>query len=235
MRFHSCRTRLIVSTGESRYERRVRALRKQIDELEAENVATREWTMRGEAKSRERPINSLLEEDLDFEQMAKVVPIVTAEATASLEERIKKRILDDNYDDVVRRRPFDPAAYLPSRLLEIAGTQSDKSLAELYEDEYSAERQRAEGQTVAHEVDARLEKDHKEVEKLYDDLCNRLDALSNARFTPKAVRLSLLWLFCSDLTTRTAPDDHHDDQQPARRLARICPTLELDRQYPPRP
>lgn len=85
---------LIESTGESRYERRVRALRKQIAELEAENVAAREWTMRGEAKSKERPMNSLLEEDLDFEQMAKVVPVVTTESTTSLEERIKKRILD---------------------------------------------------------------------------------------------------------------------------------------------
>lgn len=100
--------------------------------------------------------------------------------------------MQDNFDDVVRRRPFDPAAYLPSRLLDLPGTQSEKSLAELYEDEYSAERQRAEGREIAHEVDTRLEKTHKEIEQLYDDLCSRLDALSNARFTPKAVRVHLL-------------------------------------------
>lgn len=79
---------------QSRYEARMAALSEQIAELEAENVAERDWTMRGEAKSRDRPVNSLLEEDLEFDQVAKVVPVVTEESSLSLEEKIKKRILD---------------------------------------------------------------------------------------------------------------------------------------------
>ena len=90
-----------VSTGrkkskaaQSRYEQRLAALSEQIAELEQENVAERDWTLRGEVGSRARPLNSLLEEDLEFEQVAKVVPLVTEEASQTLEDLIKKRILD---------------------------------------------------------------------------------------------------------------------------------------------
>jgi U3 small nucleolar RNA-associated protein MPP10 len=48
----------------------------------------------GEASSRARPENSLLEENLEFEQVGKVVPVVTEERVKSLEEVIKARIRD---------------------------------------------------------------------------------------------------------------------------------------------
>ena len=79
---------------QSRYQQRLSALSEQIGVLEQENVAEREWAMRGEANARARPLNSLLEEDLEFDQVAKVVPVVTEESSLSLEEKIKKRILD---------------------------------------------------------------------------------------------------------------------------------------------
>lgn len=79
---------------QSRHERRMAALEEQIDQLEQENVAEREWAMRGEVGSRARPVNSLLEEDLEFDQVAKVVPVVTEETSQTLEDKIKKRILD---------------------------------------------------------------------------------------------------------------------------------------------
>ena len=82
------------AASRSRYEARMAALSDQIAELEAENVAARDWTMRGEAKSRDRPINSLLEEDLEFDQVAKVVPVVTEESSLTLEDKIKKRIIE---------------------------------------------------------------------------------------------------------------------------------------------
>lgn len=43
---------------------------------------------------RQRPVNSLLEEDLEFERVVKPVPVVTEESVSSLEELIKMRILD---------------------------------------------------------------------------------------------------------------------------------------------
>jgi hypothetical protein len=83
----------------STHEKRQRALQDQIAAFEQENVGKKEWTLLGEVKSRDRPQNSMLEEDLEFEQTGKVVPIVTEEKVVGLEEMIKRRILD-----VSRRR-----------------------------------------------------------------------------------------------------------------------------------
>lgn len=81
----------------SKHERRLMALSSQIAALEAENVSEKYWATRGEAKSRDRPVNSLLEEDLEFERMGKVVPIVTEETTKSIEDLIKRRILEVSF------------------------------------------------------------------------------------------------------------------------------------------
>lgn len=78
----------------STHERRQLALAKQIDELEQEAIGPKDWTLLGEASSRARPENSLLEEDLDFEQVGKVVPVVTEDTVKTLEEMIKTRIRD---------------------------------------------------------------------------------------------------------------------------------------------
>jgi U3 small nucleolar RNA-associated protein MPP10 len=69
-------------------------LKQQIEELEQENIAQKDWTMMGEASSRSRPKNSLLEEDLEFEHRQRVVPVITEEKVKSLEELIKGRILE---------------------------------------------------------------------------------------------------------------------------------------------
>lgn len=50
--------------------------------------------MQGEATARSRPQNALLEADLEFEHVGKVVPVVTEESVKSLEEKIKARITE---------------------------------------------------------------------------------------------------------------------------------------------
>lgn len=78
----------------SRHERRLLALSSQIAALEAENVGAKDWATKGEAKAKDRPVNSLLEEDLEYERAGKVVPVITEETTKTIEDLIKKRILD---------------------------------------------------------------------------------------------------------------------------------------------
>jgi len=78
----------------STFEKRQKALADQIAQYEQEAVGPKDWTLLGEASSRARPENSLLEEDLDFEHVRKVTPVITEEVVKSLEELIKKRILD---------------------------------------------------------------------------------------------------------------------------------------------
>ncbi|CBQ73442.1 related to MPP10-component of the U3 small nucleolar ribonucleoprotein [Sporisorium reilianum SRZ2] len=176
----------------STHEKRVAALKEQIAQLEDENVAKKDWTLMGEAGSRARPQDSLLEQDLEFERAAKVTPQVTEEMTESIEDLIKRRILERNFDDVIRRREMEALPFLPSRLLELSDSKSAKSLAELYEEEYQAARgaDGEEGAPVA-EADAKLAKEHDEITQLYDDIFNKLDALSNAHFTPKAPKATI--------------------------------------------
>lgn len=85
------------SAALSTHERRQAALAKQIAELEQEAIGPKEWTLLGEASSRARPENSLLEEDLDFEQVGKVIPVITEDTVKTLEEMIKARIRDVRY------------------------------------------------------------------------------------------------------------------------------------------
>ncbi|KAH9849790.1 Mpp10 protein-domain-containing protein [Lenzites betulinus] len=174
--------------GLSTYEKRMAALREEIATLEAENVGKKDWTLMGEANSRTRPQNSLLEEDLEFERVMKSVPVITEEVVHSLEERIKARILDSQFDDVVRKRPVDDKPFLPSRFFELQDTKSKQSLAEIYEDEYTAAQA---GGVAGEDRDGKLKKEHQEIEKVWENICGKLDALCNAHFTPKAPKATI--------------------------------------------
>ena len=165
------------------------SLQEQIKELESENVAKKDWVLMGEATSKGRPHNSLLEEDLEFERLMKAVPVITEETVQGLEERIKARILEGHFDDVVRLRPVDDKPFLPSRFFELQDTKSSQSLAQIYEDEYTAAQN---GGVAGEDRDGRLKKDHDEIEKLWEGICGKLDALCNAHFTPKQVCLAIM-------------------------------------------
>ncbi|KAH9944411.1 Mpp10 protein [Epithele typhae] len=169
--------------GMSTHEKRMATLREEIAALEAENIGKKDWTLMGEATSKSRPQNSLLEEDLEFERVMKSVPVITEDVVHSLEERIKARILEGQFDDVVRKRPVDDKPFLPSRFFELQDSKSKQSLAEIYEDEYTAAQS---GGVAGQDRDGKLQKEHKEIEKLWENICHKLDALCNAHFTPKA-------------------------------------------------
>ena len=176
----------------SSHERRMAALQDEISRYEDENVQDKDWTLMGEASVRERPSNSLLEEDLEFDRTAKVAPTVTQEVNEDLEGMIKRRILERQFDDVVRQRELEALPFAPSKMLDLSDAKSSKSLAELYEDEYQASRSEAnEGSAPRAEADVKLEKEHSEISADLDSLFNKLDALSNAHFTPKAPKAAI--------------------------------------------
>ncbi|KAK4686359.1 U3 small nucleolar RNA-associated protein MPP10, partial [Tremellales sp. Uapishka_1] len=166
----------------STHEKRQLALAKQIAELEQDAIGPKDWTLLGEAGARARPENSLLEEDLDFEQVGKVVPVITEDTVKTLEELIKLRIRDNNFNDPIRVRAFDPTPFLPSRFFDLQDTQSTKSLAQIYEDEYQAA---TTGGKVKDPRDEKLKKDHEEIDRLWNEVCYKLDALSSLYFVPK--------------------------------------------------
>ncbi|THH15981.1 hypothetical protein EW146_g4585 [Bondarzewia mesenterica] len=172
----------------STHEKRQSALRDQIAALESENVSKKDWMVMGEATSRTRPQNSLLEEDLEFERAMKAVPVVTEDVVKGLEDRIKARILENQFDDVTRRRPVDDKPFLPSRLFELQDTKSTQSLAQIYEDDYSAAQT---GGVAGEDRDGKLKKEHNEIEKVWESISSKLDALSNVHFTPEAPKATI--------------------------------------------
>ncbi|KAG5648018.1 hypothetical protein DXG03_007052 [Asterophora parasitica] len=172
----------------STHEKRMAELRDQISELESQNVGPKDWVLMGEAGSRTRPQNSLLEEDLEFERATKAVPVVTEETVQALEERIKARIFEGRFDDVVRIRPIDDKPFLPSRFFELKDTKSSQSLAQIYEDEFVAAQT---GGIAGDDRDGKLKKEHTEIEQLWEGICHKLDALCNAHFMPKQPKATI--------------------------------------------
>jgi U3 small nucleolar RNA-associated protein MPP10 len=167
----------------STHERKQAKLAEEIRKLEAANVAKREWQLSGEARAADRPINSLLEEDLDFERAGKPVPVITAEVSEEIEALIKRRILAGEFDEVLRRRPDDLATGPKTRRgrLELDDTKSGKGLAEIYEEEHL----RNTDPNFVDERDEKLKKEHAEIAALWNSVSRKLDSLSSWHYKPK--------------------------------------------------
>ena len=206
-------------------------LRDQIVELESENVAKKDWVMMGEAGSRQRPQNSLLEEDLEFDRVMKAVPIVTEEAVQSLEETIKARILEGRFDDVIRLRPLDDKPFLPSKFFELQDTKSTQSLAQIYENDYIS----TQSGVSTDDRDGKLKKEQHEISQHWEKICGKLDALCNAHFVPKQVLFSrrLLTLTCySFIVCFSAESDNIHHSQRSNSCIRVTPAhIYVDRNY----
>jgi U3 small nucleolar RNA-associated protein MPP10 len=81
-------------------------------------------------------------------------------------------------------------------MFELQDTKSAQSLAQIYEDEYTATRT---GGTID-DRDGKLQKEHEELEAIWEGISSKLDALSNAHFTPKNVSFNSVALISSLLT-----------------------------------
>ncbi|KAB8303111.1 hypothetical protein EYC80_004562 [Monilinia laxa] len=173
----------------SAHERRQAKIGEEIRRLEAASVAKREWTLAGEARAVDRPMNSLLEEDLDFERTGKPVPVITAEVSESIEELIKRRILAQEFDEVIRRRPDSLTPANTRRgLFELDDSKNQQSLAEIYEEEHI---KNTNPDTYISKSDEKVQAQEKEVENLWKEVCAKLDALSSWHYKPKPAAPSL--------------------------------------------
>lgn len=175
----------------STHEKKQLALRAEIRRLEAANVAPKDWSLRGEAAAPARPMNSLLEEDLEFERTGKPVPIITTEVNESLEQLIKRRIIAKEFDEVIRRRPTDLVNGIDPRRgrmrEELSDVKPTKGLAEEYEQDQLR-------RTDPNYVDSRsetLKKTHREIEAQWASISAQLDALSNWHYKPRPPTASL--------------------------------------------
>ncbi|PHH51927.1 U3 small nucleolar ribonucleoprotein mpp10 [Ceratocystis fimbriata CBS 114723] len=185
----------------SAHERRQAKLAEEIRKLEAAAVEKRQWTLSGEAAAADRPANSLLEEDLDFEYAGKPVPMITPEVTEGIEDMIKRRILAREFDEVVRRRPDTAVADTRRGLVEIDDTKSKKGLAEIYEEEHI---KNANPDSYISQSDEKTQREEREVEAMWKSVCAKLDALSSWHYKPKPAEPSLTVV--SDVATVAMED-----------------------------
>jgi U3 small nucleolar RNA-associated protein MPP10 len=170
----------------SNYAERSSKLEVMTKELEKDLLAEKPWQMVGEAKATQRPTNSLLEVTPTFEFATKMAPMITAEHTVSIEDVIKRRILAEDWDDVIPREL--PDIGLDKRngeLPEVSQEKSKLSLGELYEREYLKKATGYDADKVEKETEE--EKVKNEMKMLFANLCSKLDALSNYHFAPRPV------------------------------------------------
>merc|ERR1719186_58481 len=172
----------------SSHELKEERLQKKISRLEEVAIGPKPWQMTGEVAATERQANSMLEEHLDYDTIAKNAPIMADEVAKKLEDIILQRVKDKARDDVERKvKPVeDPLEY--KKRLVLDQEKSKLSLAQIYEQEYMALAEKEEKAPVVGVLDKENEEISKEVEKIRSDmrsLFSKLDSLSHLHYTPK--------------------------------------------------
>lgn len=188
----------------SSYEKQQQLLQAEIAKLEAELVAEKKWTMKGEVRSKDRPVDSLLDDEeaplLEFDRTAKPVPAITEEVTESIEDLIKRRIRSDEFDDLPKRLLTDVSRFVQKKKTEVSDQKSTKSLAEIYEDEYH-------GVDPEEKITEELQAAHDEISDLVTSLNYKLDSLCLAHFIPKPHQFKSLEVKVTDAAASISLED----------------------------
>ena len=171
---------------------RSQKLHEQTLSLERDLMSEKPWKMMGEAAGSDRAPDSLLDSATggstpEFEVAFKPPPILDpAEHAADIEEMIKKRIIDEDWDDVVPRELPDIGTKRGSGdAPEVSQEKSKLGLGELYEREYL--KKTAGYDRTADEKRTEEDAAKEEMRSLFGTLCSQLDALSNYQFAPRPV------------------------------------------------
>lgn len=153
--------------------------KKKISKLEKELVEPKDWQLLGEATADHRPVNSLLEEHLQFDFVSREPPLITELTTKSIEDKIRDRIKDNQFDDVVRKVKPSEEPFEFRRRLVLEHEKSKASLAQVYEQEYLKKVQSQEGVDVGEKNPL-----HDEIRKMAKVLFHKLASLSSFHYTP---------------------------------------------------
>ena len=180
-------SRLIYGLGESvrksAFQKEQEKLAGQIRQLEESAVGEKPWLLRGEANAKERPKNSALSVEMDFDRTHRPSPDVNELITAKLEDIIKLRIADNIFDDEENFKPVTGNHAKQLDFLSVEDTRSSKGLADIYEDEYLRAKQLA--KTGNHEAAERSSAQTDDIYVLFRSLSSKLDALCSFQAAQK--------------------------------------------------
>jgi len=167
---------------QSRFEQEQERISERIANLEERNLEGRSWQLMGETMAKDRPKDALLEEDLEFTAHGKMKPQITEELSQNLEDMIKLRIRNEDWNDVEKKfeEPKDKAK---RKLVQVSAEKSKYGLAELYEREY-IEKTRVEQGGMTYEEEA-WTKQQEVINKLKAKIFFELDALCNFQAAPR--------------------------------------------------
>jgi len=118
----------------SKHQLKQQRMANRIKKLEEENLKSKSWSLSGESQANQRPINSLLEEELDYEFASKLPPLITEEVTKSIEEIIRYRIQEKAFDDVIQKEGVKEE--VKKEEIKLDSNKSKRSLAEIYEEDF---------------------------------------------------------------------------------------------------
>ena len=171
----------------SPHEAKSQKLQQQTERLEQDMMAEKPWKMMGEAKGTNRSVDSLLDSTPEFEVAFKPPPILTPQHAIDIEEMIKKRIVDEDWDDVVPRELPDIGLHKRGNgeAPDVSQEKSKLGLGELYEREYLKKTVGYDRTADERQTEEDAAKD--EMKRLFANLCSQLDALSNYHFAPRPV------------------------------------------------
>lgn len=199
----------------STFEKQQRQIQDEIATLEAELVAEKKWNMKGEVSAKDRPQDSLLDDselhNLNFERTAKPVPVITQEVTETLEDMIRRRIKEEQFDDLPKRLITDVALFHNRQKYELSEQKSAKSLAEIYEDEFH---KGSSALVATEEVSAELQRQHDEIGALFASVTHKLDSLSSAHFIPKPHQFKQMEIKVTDSAAPAVAAISMEDAQP---------------------
>ena len=150
----------------------------QIKKIEEKMISNKkDWSTKGEILAKERPKDSLLTKSMDFEVGLRPPPIPDREFTDKLEKMIKQRIIDDIFDDPIKK-DFINLNEEKKAENDLDFEKSKKGLGEIYEEKYLG------NESTESKVD--------EIKKDCDDLCNQLfdifKQMTNGTATPYGLK-----------------------------------------------
>ncbi|KAM9989608.1 hypothetical protein ACTFIY_005664 [Dictyostelium cf. discoideum] len=164
----------------STFQKRAQKIQQRIKELEAQNLKKKDWTLVGESSARDRPSDSLLGEVLDYDHTQRATPTITEETNKTIDDIIKKRILEKNFDDVIRKTEKEFKDNYKKKI-ELSDEKNTEGLGDVYEKSYMK-------QVLGVEETDELKQKHIKIYELFNKLCYKLDSLSNFQFTPKRIK-----------------------------------------------